>query len=438
VFLVYNIKIESNGGVRLDILSAEKVGLDAKTATAPAAPAAPDVLEIHTSDRIAFKRCRRKWYFSSPLCRYLVPQAGVATPLWFGTGYHFALEDYHGFQLWPTVQDAFAAYANACPDVQRPYNVEELCLLANQMLEHYVDWCEAFHGFVTYMPVVDDVVRLGCEVEFRVDLPQLLRYGYRVQYVGTFDSIFEDPSDRSLWIGEYKTAAAFDIAKLATDDQISAYLWALNKCLPFENIAGVVYRQMRKKAPSEPLYLQNGSLSTNKSQKTSYFKYRRALANLHPNVPIRALSPEYQKMLMHLAGDAHHMGDDYISERQVRRSKNALRAQGQKILVDSYEMLNSPAITTNPTRDCTWECNFREICLAMDEGADWEEMLKLSYGPREQNAELWKTNLHVPPSAARHVSWGLDKDVGITWADFKRKRGLVLYGTANNDEDSNA
>ena len=49
-----------------------------------------DHFSIHTSDRITFKRCRRKWDFSSPLRQHLAPQGGVVTPLWFGTGFHFA------------------------------------------------------------------------------------------------------------------------------------------------------------------------------------------------------------------------------------------------------------------------------------------------------------------------------------------------------------
>ena len=396
---------------------------------------ATPVVAIHTSDRITFKRCRRKWYFGSPLQRYLVPQSGVATPLWFGTGYHFALEDYHGFKLWSTPQDAFEAYVNACGDSEKPYDAEELCRLARQMLEHYVDWCEAFHSLHTYAPVVDGVVRLGCEVEFVVDLPQLAQYGYNARYEGTFDSIFVDPTNGHLWIGEYKTAAAFDTAKLETDDQVSAYLWAISKCLPQETIEGVVYRQMRKKAPEEPTKLKNGELSVNKSQKTSYFKYRRALAEQYPNMQVNELPLEYQKMLTHLSGDAHFEGDDYISQRLVRRSKNALRAQEQKILVDSYEMLNTPAITTNPTRECAWDCNFREICIAMDESADWEGMLQLGYGPTKKFSELWQTRLKVPESAARHgEKYSLAEDVGKTWAEFKKKRGLVLHGTADNSD----
>lgn len=396
------------------------------------------VFAIHTSDRIGFKRCRRKWMFSSPLRRNLAQQSGVMTPLWFGTGYHFALEDYHGFQLWPTPQDAFEAYVNACAEDEKPVDAEEHFMLACDMLDHYVDWCEAFHNLRTYAPVINGIARLGCEVNFQIALPQLKQFGWDVEYQGTIDSIFVDPHTGHLWLGEYKTASAFDTVKLETDDQVSAYLWAMNLCLPDETVDGVVYRQFRKKAPVEPLILQSGLLSVNKSQKTSYFKYRRALEKQYPRVPVAKLPEEYQKMLTHLSSGTTFDGDEFISQRLVRRSKNALQAQQMKILVDSYEMLNAPAITTNPTRDCAWDCPFREVCLAMDEDADWEGILSLGYGPKKEVTELWQTRLQIPTTAARHNSiYALAEDVGMTWVNFKEKRGLTLYG-ASNDAVSSA
>ena len=32
-------------------------------------------------------------------------------------------------------------------------------------------------------------------------------------------------------------------------------------------------------------------------------------------------------------------------------------------------------IYPNATKDCSWECPFTEVCLAMDEGLDWMDML---------------------------------------------------------------
>lgn len=65
---------------------------------APPNPSKYDIIPIHASDRATFKFCRRKWYWSSPAHRNLVPKVtvnGIIFPLWFGTGIHHALERYY-------------------------------------------------------------------------------------------------------------------------------------------------------------------------------------------------------------------------------------------------------------------------------------------------------------------------------------------------------
>src|SRR3954468_7715100 len=70
------------------------------------------VARIRTSDRIGFKRCRRRWGWNSHLRGNLGPKE-AQNPLWFGTGMHFALEDYHGFNVYGSPTEAFKAYCSA-------------------------------------------------------------------------------------------------------------------------------------------------------------------------------------------------------------------------------------------------------------------------------------------------------------------------------------
>lgn len=61
-------------------------------------PSKWDIIPIHNSDRAAFKRCRRYWDWSSPARQNLTIRAdvhGINTNLWFGTGIHWALEQYY-------------------------------------------------------------------------------------------------------------------------------------------------------------------------------------------------------------------------------------------------------------------------------------------------------------------------------------------------------
>lgn len=65
---------------------------------APQIPNKFEIIPIHNSDRGSFKRCRRNFDWSSPARQNLSPRvdiAGINTNLWFGTGIHWALENYY-------------------------------------------------------------------------------------------------------------------------------------------------------------------------------------------------------------------------------------------------------------------------------------------------------------------------------------------------------
>ena len=79
----------------------------------PPNPSKWNIIPIHSSDRAAFKFCRRKWAWSSPARMNLIPRTqvyGVQENLWFGTGIHHALERYYnpGIREHPAI--AFATW----------------------------------------------------------------------------------------------------------------------------------------------------------------------------------------------------------------------------------------------------------------------------------------------------------------------------------------
>lgn len=64
----------------------------------PEIPSKWDIIPIHNSDRGSFKRCRRYWDWNSPARQNLTLRAdvhGINIPMWFGTGIHYALENYY-------------------------------------------------------------------------------------------------------------------------------------------------------------------------------------------------------------------------------------------------------------------------------------------------------------------------------------------------------
>ena len=109
-------------------------------------------IAMHTHDRIAYKRCRRKWEFSSPFKRHLKPKptfGGISSNLWFGSGIHFALEDYHGYNKFKNPVAAFQAYVEAHQPEELPTDIEDLLNLGINMLEYYVTWERHFAKWKT-------------------------------------------------------------------------------------------------------------------------------------------------------------------------------------------------------------------------------------------------------------------------------------------------
>ena len=350
------------------------------------------VLEIHTSDRILFKRCRRKWHFASPLRLHLEPVTQQRSALWFGTGFHFALEDYHGWNRFGHPVKAFRAYYEAFRPEELPEDHAGLLQLAEGMLNYYLLWLKRRDDFQTFWWQGHPQV----EVDFEIPLPIKGPNGEEVVYAGTLDRVVVDPFGR-LWVQDYKTVRTFDTTKLATDPQITAYCWAAS--LIYDRpVEGVVYTQFLKDVPKPPMILKDGSVSVNKNQRTTHALYRETLKKVYGDV---SKAPRKNiEFLNMLAEKETAEGDIFIRRDLVRRNQHFLQAEFEKILAEVQEMLNpNLPLYPNPTRDCIWDCEFRSVCIAMDDGSDWEFILQEEFRQKQELPE-WRSRIKWPEGGA--------------------------------------
>lgn len=350
------------------------------------------VAVIRNSDRVLFRRCRRRWAWNSHLRGNLGPKQNAA-PLWTGSGFHFALEDFHAFKQYPSAAEAFIAYRKATTKYKKyalPSDWQEQENLAVGMLDYYErHWLANRDPLNTfYWNGVPQV-----EVNFRIDIPwEPGKYGYdRVVYSGTIDRVAID-SQGLLWIVEYKTAKQIITTHFAVDGQVSAYTWAGNHLYPGFTCAGVIYQQHRKDVPHAPEWLASGRLSTNKQQLTTHHLYMLALRQLYGSVEKAPFqNVEFLNYLLK-AEDIEY--DRYVRRTRVYRNEHQGEAEGTKILMELDEMLNPELpLYPNPTRECIFMCSFKEPCVELDEGGDWEYLLQQLMEPRDRSYDEWRKHL---------------------------------------------
>lgn len=329
---------------------------------------------IHTSDRIMFKRCRRKWDLGSLMRRGLEP-IKVNDKLWLGTGVHHALKCYYGEGENPV--QAFLNWADEEVERIREENqglwdeqeamLQEQIELSKGMLEHYMIWA----------PKHDNFEVIHVEKDFVVPIRTPKGNRAMADYVGRFDGIVRDEHGL-YWLLEHKTVSnRFDVEKLPLDEQCGSYIWAAQQIYGIK-LEGVIYNMLRKKVPRKPEVLKRGGLSKNKNIDTTLEVYVQALVDYYgskDNVPWQ----EYTDILQTLKDK----GNTFFHREKVRRSQKEIENLAEQIYWE-YREMTSPklVIYPNPTRDCSWDCDFRSVCLAMNDGSDYEYMLESMFRRR--------------------------------------------------------
>ena len=173
--------------------------------------------------------------------------ATTALPLWVGTGIHFALEDFHGYNVYDHPRKAFLAYVAACRKTPRfvmPDNWEAEASMVLSMMDYYPKWLETREPLQTFM--FDGVPQV--EVAWEVDLGPMpihtfagdagfevttlgelaRKWGYsKVTVAGRFDRVVIDEHQR-LWVWELKSAKKMRVLHFMNDLQVTMYAWAVS------------------------------------------------------------------------------------------------------------------------------------------------------------------------------------------------------------------
>jgi hypothetical protein len=365
---------------------------------------------------------------------------GIVMPLWFGSGIHWALKYYYDpmlqrdpvevFKTWwyvqmnggfitedwlETVLDRNPKSVDITPQAKNPegqwddaglpvqgYEVKGLNYLlptdmaAQQQEEfemHYDLGVGMLKFYKEYAEKNDNFDVIAAEHTFSVPIYdfdndcELVAVDVRdgqtkpVHLRGTQDAIIQDRETGRFGILEHKTTARIDedyFLKLDKDEQCTTYMFAGEveakvHGLPYTEIDFVLYNALRKAFPRYPSLTGRGDISINRQTESTTYEM------LVDAIESRGemdwwLSNEKQRAYLEYVKE---VGDEqFVVRTNVRRNRHEIYSCGERVFLETRDMLNDPAIYPNPTGNYSClRCVFRAPCIAKDDGSEWQWML---------------------------------------------------------------
>ena len=403
----------------------------------PVIPSKYDIIPIHNSDRASFKRCRRYWDWSSPTRHNLMIRAdiyGVNKNLWFGTGIHWALEQYYNpglrrdpvesFLTWFSIQwdggivthdwldkvydlkpkevtnpglplnDSKWQVRGLNDILPSPDHAEfnELKILGEEMMKFYKQYAAKTDNFTMFMTEHDFSVpiwdyennKILTAIDSREESPNYGKY-LEVHARGRMDGQWVKPNGK-FGIMDHKTAEKIGeeyFYKLETDEQCTSYLWAAEVEAKYYNLphAGevfeeVIFNTLRKYYPRPPTELNSGMFSINRETESA--TYEMLMEWIDRNIPGVRLGEKQQAYVDWL----RNVGDEqFVIRKFVTRNRHQLKNAGYRLYLEALDMLEPDLrIYPNLTNDFSClNCQFRAPCLGKEDGSDWEQMIRDNY-----------------------------------------------------------
>jgi len=298
---------------------------------------------LRNSERKDFKRCPQRWWWSWR--EGLNKQGPPNDKLWFGEGIHLALALWYipGMKRGVDPRKTWRKFAKDDIKFIRteyakeydPAKYEDAATFGEELLTNYLDHWGRDRSWDVIAP----------EQRFEALVPD--RNGKPVvRLFGTFDGVYRDLNDGNRpKLMEHKTAAAIYTGHLELDEQGGTYVTvATHTCRDQgligenETIEEITYNFLRKGKKDDRPTNEKGQ-SLNKDGTIS----KTQPSPLFVRLPITRSRAEQGTQLRRIAEEVESMNDFRRGDRELWK---------------------------NPTRDCSWDCDFYEMCLLHESSPD--------------------------------------------------------------------
>lgn len=297
--------------------------------------------DFRGSEVTDFLRCRKKYQYG--WIQNLQPKQ-KNDKLTIGSAIHKFLEVWYTTYRESEAIVAMADYIYENCNGLEQMQIDDMCELAKKVCENYV----AHYGHDT-----------GWTVK-AIEMPFNIHLEGRINYIGTIDLLVED-EDGKLWIADHKTTANLDIYDKNSDmdRQISRYWYAIERYLDVK-IEGFIYNIILKDYPVPPKVLKSGQLSKDKSQKTTKDMYLDAIRLNKLNID------DYADFLQFL----DEQPKEFFRRMKVERNISEMRASIDELTDVIYDIRDTKRFYRNITKDCSWDCPFKTLCVAEMDGSN--------------------------------------------------------------------
>lgn len=347
---------------------------------------------MRNSERSTYRRCRQKWEWSYN--RRLSPQRTKGA-LTFGTLVHEALAAYYvpGVKRGPdpagTFEQLYLRQKRQFAQWDEEGNRFDALELGVSMLA----------GYIREYGEDDAIEIIAPEIPLAVDVYDK-QGNYLCTWVGRGDAAYRDRSRSTrsrqrVGMLEHKTAKSIDEElriNTGYGEQGLSYWWGASIVfqergyLKGHQIDHVRFNWLKKALEDDRPVNANGH-ALNRPTKDALLA---ACAERNLIIPLKPKIEDLNSALLHNGVDPTQFGEPSKLQPKPRYYRFDLDlgdfekdSINKRIRMEAWEMAQVRAgklpIYKNPTKDCSWDCPFKEACEIHEMGGDWESVLELEF-----------------------------------------------------------